>query len=64
MLAQLGTAVMKAVALDDTLAVAHNALADLFRIFDWNWVGTKKEYKRATELNPNSLKLVARTLGC
>jgi tetratricopeptide (TPR) repeat protein len=54
MLAQQRTAVMKAVALDDTLAAAHNALADLFRVYDWNWAGAEKEYKRTLELNPNS----------
>jgi TolB-like protein/DNA-binding winged helix-turn-helix (wHTH) protein len=54
MLAQQRTAVMKAAALDDTLAAAHNALADLFRVDDWDWAGAEKEYKRAIELNPNS----------
>ena len=44
---------MKALELDDTLAEAHAALA-YATLFDWDWVGAEREFKRAIELNPNS----------
>jgi tetratricopeptide (TPR) repeat protein len=46
-------AAMKALALDDTLAEAHTALA-YAKFFDWEWVSAEREFKRAIELNPNS----------
>ena len=46
-------AAMKALELDDTLAEAHAALA-YATLFNWDWVGTEREFKRAIELNPNS----------
>lgn len=46
-------ALLKALALDDTLAEAHSRLGGLkFSSFDW--VGAEKEIKRALELDPNS----------
>jgi len=47
-------ALMKALALDDTLSNAHLALANFLLYYDWNWAGAEKEYRRALELNPNS----------
>ena len=47
-------ALMKAVALDDTLAKAHESLGNILFGDEWNWAGAEKEYKRALELNPNS----------
>jgi adenylate cyclase len=45
-------AVMKALALDSTLAEAHAALGYIkFRV-DWDWAGAEKELKRAIELKP------------
>jgi Tfp pilus assembly protein PilF len=44
---------MKALELDDTLAEAHAALA-YATLFNWDWVGAEREFKRAIELNPNS----------
>lgn len=46
-------AALKAVELDDTLAEAHDALAEekLYR----DWTGAEKEFKRALELDPNSV---------
>ena len=42
----------KALALDNTLPAAHNALATvLFNRYDW--AGAEKEFKRAIELNPS-----------
>src|SRR5262249_973554 len=46
------TAAMKAVALDDTLAEAHTALAAVKTLFEWDWPGAEREYRRAIELNP------------
>jgi len=46
-------AAMKALELDDTLAEAHAALA-YGKLFDWDWMGSEQEFKRAIELNPNS----------
>ncbi len=45
-------AIQKALELDDTLAEAHVALAQIKRN-EWNWAAAEVEYKRAIELNPN-----------
>jgi len=42
----------KALALDDTLAEAHNALGAVF-INQYRWQDAEREFKRAIELNPN-----------
>ncbi|MCM3874007.1 MAG: protein kinase [Pyrinomonadaceae bacterium] len=42
-----------ALALDDTLAEAHTALAYVKEQYDWDWPGAEREFKRAIELNPN-----------
>ena len=43
----------RALALDDTVAEAHNTLADrlLYHVHDWE--GAEREFRRAIELNPN-----------
>lgn len=41
-----------AVALDDTLAEAHTALAYVQMVSDWDWVGAGHSYRRALQLNP------------
>ena len=46
-------AALKAVALDDTAAVAHYALALVMAWSDWDWAGAESEFKRAIELNPS-----------
>jgi eukaryotic-like serine/threonine-protein kinase len=46
-------AARKALELDDSLAQAHNALASIHFIYDWDWPGAEREWKRAIELNPN-----------
>jgi TolB-like protein/DNA-binding winged helix-turn-helix (wHTH) protein/Tfp pilus assembly protein PilF len=43
----------KAIALDDSLAEAHVSLAMVRGSYDWDWVGSEQEFKRAIELNPN-----------
>ena len=47
------TAATKALAIDDTIAEAHAALARIKANFDWDWPGAQAEFKRAIELNPD-----------
>jgi len=46
-------AARKALALDDTLAEAHTALANLLYFYERNIPESDREYQRAIELNPN-----------
>ncbi|HVE58012.1 MAG TPA: winged helix-turn-helix domain-containing protein [Pyrinomonadaceae bacterium] len=46
----------KALALDPQLAEAYAALGSVKRIYDWDWTGAEKNFKRAIELNPNYAK--------
>jgi tetratricopeptide (TPR) repeat protein len=46
-------AASRALALEDTLAEAHTALAFVKALYDWDWPGAEREFKRAFELNPN-----------
>jgi serine/threonine-protein kinase len=41
------------VALDDAVAEAHFALADIMTWTDWDWAGAEREWKRTIELNPS-----------
>jgi tetratricopeptide (TPR) repeat protein len=43
----------KAVALDETLAVAHVAVGWIALAYDWQWQKAKESFERARELNPN-----------
>lgn len=43
----------RALALDETLAEAHASVGFIRLFFDWDWLQTEKEYKRAIQLNPN-----------
>ncbi|MFQ5865324.1 MAG: tetratricopeptide repeat protein, partial [bacterium] len=45
-------AAMKALAIDETLAEAHIRLAWVLAVYDWDWQGAEKAYKRGLELNP------------
>jgi serine/threonine-protein kinase len=47
-------AALKALALDDSLAEAHNSLAYAKLSYDWDWPGAETEFKRALELKPGS----------
>ena len=42
----------RALELDDTLAEAHSSLAWSLFIYDWNWEGAEREFRRAIELDP------------
>ena len=46
-------AALKALELDDTLAEAYYALANIKEFTDWDWPGTEAAFKRAIALNPN-----------
>jgi len=48
-------AALKALEIDTTLAEAH-AVMGLIKRHDWDWAGADASYKRALELNPNSLR--------
>jgi tetratricopeptide (TPR) repeat protein len=45
-------AARKAVWLDETLAEAHAALAQVTAFYDWDWAGAERGFRRALELNP------------
>ncbi len=45
-------AAVKALELDDTLAEAHTSLGRVLTVYDWDWSGADKEFKRAIDLNP------------
>jgi serine/threonine-protein kinase len=42
----------KAIDLDDTLAEAHASLAWSLFVYDWDWAGAEREFRRAIELDP------------
>jgi tetratricopeptide (TPR) repeat protein len=46
-------AAIRALELDETLAESHVALGNVYLVYDWNWSGAEKEYRRAIELNPS-----------
>jgi TolB-like protein/DNA-binding winged helix-turn-helix (wHTH) protein/Flp pilus assembly protein TadD len=45
--------VLKALQLDDSLAEAHRALANLLSVYDWDFPGAEREYQRALQLAPS-----------
>jgi TolB-like protein/Tfp pilus assembly protein PilF len=45
-------AAAKALALDDTLTEAHTSMGFVKFVFDWDWLGAEKEFKRAIDLDP------------
>jgi len=46
-------AALRALKLDDTLAEAHAAIADVKLYYEWDWKGAEQAFQRANELNPN-----------
>jgi tetratricopeptide (TPR) repeat protein/DNA-binding winged helix-turn-helix (wHTH) protein len=49
------TATDKALQLDPNLADAHSSLGRIKHWHDWDWEGAEKSFRRAIELNPNSV---------
>ena len=47
-------AAKKAIEIDDELADGHAALGVCLFWYDWNWVASEDQFKRAIELNPNN----------
>ena len=46
-------AARRALELDEELAEAHTSLAYANFLYDWDWSGAEKRFRRAIELNPN-----------
>jgi serine/threonine protein kinase/tetratricopeptide (TPR) repeat protein len=46
-------AATRALQIDEKMAEAHTLLADYRYLFDWDWPGAEREFRRAIELNPN-----------
>jgi TolB-like protein len=46
-------AIMKALEIDNSLAQAHNALAEFKYQYEYNWNDAESEFKKAITLNPN-----------
>jgi serine/threonine-protein kinase len=49
------SAAIKALELDPNLAEAHAAVAGVKWLEGWDWTGADQEFRRARELNPNSM---------
>jgi len=49
-------AALRALELDETLAEAHTAIGLVKIAFDWDWEGAERAWRRALELNPNSVE--------
>jgi TolB-like protein/Flp pilus assembly protein TadD len=49
------SAASEALRVDDRLAEAHTSLALVKEHYDWDWAGAEQEFRRAIELNPNSV---------
>jgi eukaryotic-like serine/threonine-protein kinase len=47
--------VMKALQIDDTLTEAYVSWGAFNMFFEWNWMEAEKAFRRAIELNPNSV---------
>ena len=46
-------AALKALELDDKLAEAHTTLGVVKLLYEWDWAGAEREFKRALEINPS-----------
>jgi TolB-like protein/DNA-binding winged helix-turn-helix (wHTH) protein/Tfp pilus assembly protein PilF len=52
-MAKAKAAALTALQLDETLAEAHTSLAFVRMHYDWDWSGSRTEFERALELDPN-----------
>jgi Tfp pilus assembly protein PilF len=57
---RMKAAALRALELDDALAVAHVRLADALCFKDWDWAGAEQEFLRALELDPDSSEALCR----
>jgi TolB-like protein/Tfp pilus assembly protein PilF len=48
---QAKASAMRALELDETVAEAHGALAEIYLYHDWEWAGAERAFRRALELN-------------
>jgi TolB-like protein len=48
-------AARKGLSLDESLSEAHVALSRVKYAYEWDWPGAEREFRRAIELNPNSV---------
>jgi tetratricopeptide (TPR) repeat protein len=44
----------KALALDGSLSEAHTSLGSSFFLYEWDWTGAEREFRRSIELNPDN----------
>jgi serine/threonine-protein kinase len=51
--ARAKAAASRALALDETMSEAHEALAEIQLYYDWDFAGAEQAFKRVLELNPN-----------
>jgi TolB-like protein len=51
---QVKNAAQKALELDENSSEAHTSWGDILEVFDWDWSGAEREFKRAIDLNPNT----------
>lgn len=54
------TEALSALRLDESLADAHELLADVKFLYDWDFPGAEREFQQALALNPNSTRAHAR----
>jgi TolB-like protein/Tfp pilus assembly protein PilF len=49
---KMKAAAQKALEIDETLGEAHNSLAIVSYVYEWDWSTAEREFKRAIDLNP------------
>ncbi|HET8761303.1 MAG TPA: tetratricopeptide repeat protein, partial [Nitrospiria bacterium] len=57
---RMKTAALRALELDDTLAVTHVRVADALCFKDWDWAGAEREFLRALERDPDNAEALCR----
>jgi eukaryotic-like serine/threonine-protein kinase len=58
--AKAKTEALRALELDESLAEAHEGLAELHHYYDWDFTSAEREYKRALELKPGDAQLLTK----